>query len=93
MLSDDPNDITGMYNFYFDSRISDRSVFLGYSQEAMPQALSEREFNYALLSESDIKLIVEGDVPEETRKEIEDRYRFVADPEEKVYLLLLDDID
>ena len=93
MLSDDPNDITGMYNFYFDSRISDRSVFLGYSQEAMPQALSEREFNYALLSESDIKLIMEGDVPEETRKEIEDRYRFVADPEEKVYLLLLDDID
>lgn len=90
MLSDDPNDITGMYNFYFDARISDQNVFLGYSQEALPETLSQREFDYALLSKADIELVMGGAVPEGTREEITDRYRFMAGPEENVYLLLTD---
>jgi len=90
MLSDDPNDITGMYNFYFDAGIGDRNVFMGYAQETMPDALSQREFDYALLSKADMEMITGGAVPEETWEAIMDRYQILADPEESVYLLLAD---
>lgn len=53
MLSDDPNDIVGMYNFYFDARISDKNIYLGYQRGRMVDDLIEKEFKFALISAAD----------------------------------------
>ncbi len=53
MLSKDPNDITGMYNFFFDTRISEKNIFLGYDQKNLGTDLMNRDFSFALLSEND----------------------------------------
>ena len=54
MLSTDPNDIVGMYNFYFDARINRDNVFLGYDETQLGSNLIDREFSFVLLTENDV---------------------------------------
>jgi len=55
MLSDDPNDIAGMYNFYFDERISSDNVFIGYNRKRVGSDLVDKDLSHALLSASDLE--------------------------------------
>jgi len=57
MLSDDPNDVVAMYNFYHDARISEDNVFMGYLPEAMFSQLTEKRHSHALLTASDWELL------------------------------------
>ena len=44
MLSDDPNDITGMANFFFDWRIARENVIIGYTRPAIDSTLTKKEY-------------------------------------------------
>ena len=54
MLSTDPNDISGMVNFYYDHRIDRENVFIGYDRKKVSSDLINRPFEYALLTNSDV---------------------------------------
>ena len=81
MLSDDPNDITGMANFFFDRRISRENVTMGYSRPAMQNMLAKKDVDYALLSSADWKALSE-------QHEIEAKYQATTDPAGQVVLLI-----
>jgi hypothetical protein len=53
VLSTDPNDIVGMYNFYFDARITDSNVWMGYSRRDMFKMLTTKDLSHALLTAED----------------------------------------
>jgi len=85
MLSKDPNDITGMYNFFFDARISRENVFLGYGQKELGSELMNRDFSHALLSEDDVRQLKNT----ELWSSVNERYNYVySDKSKTVYLLI-----
>ena len=53
ILSADPNDIVGMYNFYFDARIIDYNVWMGYGRRDMFKMLTTKDLSHALLTAED----------------------------------------
>jgi len=53
ILSEDPNDITSMYNFYFDARISDKNVYMGYKQINLAADLLKKDFEFAVITDAD----------------------------------------
>ena len=55
MLADDPNDITGMYNFFYDARIEQKNVHIGYDRKKVAADLRDKNFAYALLSGYDVE--------------------------------------
>jgi hypothetical protein len=57
MLSHDPNDVVGMYNFYFDARITPDNVFMGYTPQNMFSQLTDKKQTLALLTASDWNLL------------------------------------
>jgi len=85
MLSDDPNDIIGMYNFYFDARIDKSNVYLGYSRKSMAEDLVNKDFEYALLTQSDWKRLQEN---AETAQTLEGLYQVQTDPRSLIVLLV-----
>ena len=80
MLSDDPNDITGMANFFFDWRITRENVTIGYSRTGMLTTLARKSIDYALISGEDWKAL--SDQPETMAK-----YNAITDPTEQLVLL------
>jgi hypothetical protein len=60
MLSIDPNDISGMVNFYYDERIQSDDVFVGYDRKKVSSDLINRDFEYALLTASDVDSLKSG---------------------------------
>jgi len=60
MLSKDPNDISGMVNFYYDDRIDHKNVFVGYDRKKVASDLINRPFEYALLTDSDVTSLMSG---------------------------------
>ena len=84
MLSRDPNDIVGMYNFFFDARISRDNVFLGYDSGRLESNLKGRDFSLVLLSSNDIELLKKTG----SWEEIASKYnRLDSDDSELVFLL------
>ena len=81
MLSDDPNDITGMANFFFDQRISRENVTIGYSRPGIQSALTKKRIDYALLSSEDWKSISD-------QSGIMAKYQAVTDPAGQIVLLM-----
>ena len=67
MLSKDPNDIVGMYNFFFDARITRDNVFLGYDENKTGANLTSREFSYVLLTENDVRRLKDAQLWDEIR--------------------------
>jgi len=86
MLSDDPNDIVGMYNFFFDARISDANVTMGYAAKTLYGDLtgSRHVYTYALLPASDWALLESNP---DWASEIGSIYQVSADPGGQVFLL------
>lgn len=67
MLSTDPNDIVGMYNFYFDARITRDNVFLGYDETQLGSNLIDREFSFVLLTENDVNRLEKSQLWEQVK--------------------------
>ena len=84
MLSKDPNDITGMYNFFFDARISRENVYLGYNQKNLGSDLIDKDFSFALLSENDVHQLAIIDLWNSVKEKFDYVY---YDKNETVYLL------
>lgn len=85
MLSRDPNDITGMYNLFFDARISRENVFLGYGQKDLGSDLMNQDFSHALLSEDDVRQLKNN----ELWSSVDEKYNYVySDNSKTVYLLI-----
>ena len=82
MLSDDPNDITGMYNFYFDRRMTENNVIMGYSRALVKKFLIEKDITMALVSADDWSRL-------STSVEILERYTPYPSNEGTFYLLKL----
>jgi hypothetical protein len=80
MLSDDPNDITGMANFFFNWRIGRENVTIGYDRSGTETALASKDIDYALVSREDWKAL-------SSRSEIIAKYDETIDPSGQVILL------
>jgi len=85
MLSDDPNDVVAMYNFYFDARISAKNVFVGFTQDYLFRQLTGKRQSHALLTWSDWELL-QAD-PEELET-IEEMYAVKRDLQRRIVLLV-----
>ena len=85
MLSKDPNDIVGMYNFFFDARINRENVYLGYNQKTLGSDLINQDFSFALLSGNDVRQLEINDF----WNTIKENFDYVYyDENETVYLLI-----
>jgi hypothetical protein len=73
MLSDDPNDITGMANFFFDWRLGRENVTIGYNRPGMQTALATKDIDQALISGEDWKVL-------STEQKITEKYDAEIDP-------------
>lgn len=80
MLSDDPNDITGMANFFFNWRIGRENVTIGYNRQGTQTALTTKDIDQALISEEDWQML-------SGQQSITDKYLPEVDPSGKVVLL------
>ena len=85
MLSKDPNDITGMYNFFFDARISRENVFLGYGQKELGADLMNQDFSHALLSEDDVRQLKNTELWGSVNEKLDNVY---SDKSKTVYLMI-----
>jgi len=80
LLSDNPSDISGMYNFFFDSRISEDNIIIGYTVGTTQKFLTEQEIEFALVTVEDWRVL-------SNNKEIQERYSAVLSREGTFYLL------
>ena len=80
MLSDDPNDITGMANFFFNWRIGRENVVIGYNRPGMQTALAAKNIDYGLITGEDWMVL-------STRQEITEKYDVTVDCSGQVVLL------
>jgi 4-amino-4-deoxy-L-arabinose transferase and related glycosyltransferases of PMT family len=85
MLSDDPNDVVAMYNFYFDARISADNVFMGFTPESMFKQLTAKKQSLALLTQSDWELLQADSAQLAAVKEM---YKVKLDLQRRVVLLV-----
>ena len=83
-LSEDPNDIVAMYNFYFDARITSSNVFMGYTQEAMVRQLTLKHQSQAVLTWADWEYIQQD---EAGLAAVEEQYTTRPDPQRRLMLL------
>lgn len=83
MLSDDPNDITGMYNFYFDRRLTENNVIIGYNNALVKRFLLEKDITKALVTADEWDRL-------SVSTEILERYASFPSKEGSFYLLELD---
>ncbi len=84
MLRPDPNEIVGMYNFYFDARIDQENVIIGYSRDDLPYALTSPGVTRAIISWEDWGWL---STQQAARREIEDLFNIFPDPQENFYFL------
>ena len=84
ILSTDPNDIVGMYNFYYDARITDYNVWMGYGRRDMSKMLTTRNLSYGLLTTEDWIWLQENDEDFELLTEM---YSTESDSQERFVLL------
>jgi hypothetical protein len=85
MLSEDPNDIVGMYNFYFDRRITASNVFMGYSRKTMAKQLATKNISHALMTSEDWDWLLANTEDMET---VESLFDVKMDDQEKIVLLV-----
>jgi len=82
MLSEDPNDISGMYNFYFNARISEKNVYMGYRRVNLAADLINKEFALALITDMDWRSLENN-----TIDSILATYNLTGDSSNSFYLL------
>ena len=85
MLSNNPVDISGMYNMLFDMRIGRDNLTLAYHQEDIAEQILAQPYDFMLLSMDDWLYLQmhAGD----TAASLEDRYEVQFDPRESLVLL------
>jgi len=84
MLRDDPNEVVGMYNFFFDARIDQDSVEIAHDREMLPNILVRRDITHAIISWGDWRWLVEQPG---LLKEIEEKFDIHPDPRENFVFL------
>jgi hypothetical protein len=85
MLSDDPNENIGMYNFYYDAKIDNSNVLMGYGRKLMYKQLTTKRLSHALLSLEDWQWLLQT---EEEPGLLESMYAVQMDSQEKIVLLV-----
>ena len=85
MLSDDPNDVVAMYNFYYDARISADNVFMGYTPDSLFRQLTAKKQTRALLTQADWELLQTDPAQLAAVKEL---YKVKLDLQRRVVLLV-----
>lgn len=80
MLSDNPSDITGMYNFFFDGRITEDNVIIGYTPSSAEKFLAKQEIEFALVTVDDWQTLSKNEV-------IQERYTAILSREGTFYFL------
>lgn len=84
ILSNDPNDIVGMYNFYFDERITGDNVWMGYGRKYMYKLLTTKNVSHGLLTAEDWVWLKEN---ADDFENLTDLYVEQSDSEERFVLL------
>ena len=57
MLTSDRNEISAMFNVFFNARTSQLNFQIGFEPEKAGSTIASKKFDYALLTVSDWKLI------------------------------------
>jgi hypothetical protein len=84
MLRDDPNEIVGMYNFFFDARIDRENVVIAYNRDTLPDSLTRGVVTRAIISWGDWQWLSEQP---EVMVEIGSNFLVSADLEENYVFL------
>jgi len=86
MLSDDPNDVVAMYNFYFDRRIQPSNVRIAYDRTSLLNRLQSGKISYALITVEDFAWL-----QEDARNwlKLQEIYQTIPDLQGKTVLLQL----
>jgi hypothetical protein len=84
MLSTDPNDISGMINFYYDEKFNRENIFVGYDRKKVAADLINRSFDFALLTAGDLSSLENSTA----WQKISEQYQHIfSDEAGTVYLL------
>jgi hypothetical protein len=85
MLSTDKNEVTSMYNVYFDSHARNTNFKLSTSPDMISTDLFQGDFNFALLTQNDWQLLTQGT---SNLAWLERHYSVYEDPNLPIYLLV-----
>jgi hypothetical protein len=84
MLTNDRNEISALFNIFFNARTSQKNFQIGFEPEKMGSTLAAGRFNYALLTQSDWERISKDPA---VLAEIQAQYAIDLDPGGKLVLL------
>jgi hypothetical protein len=84
MLSPDRNELSAMFNVFFNGRTSQSNFQVGYKPDETGTIITTKKFDYALLSASDWTLLSANTL---LRNEVENQYSLVPDSSGKLVLL------
>ena len=85
MLSTDKNEVTAMYNVYFDSHARNTNFKLSTSPNMILQDLHQGNYNYVLLTLQDWEQI---NIDPSNRSWLDASYSYFEDPEKPIVLLV-----
>jgi hypothetical protein len=84
-LSYNRDELSAMFNVYFNGRASRPNFILGLKSDEIAKEITAETFDYVLLSNADWKLVLADFYRE---KEIQQMYKIYPDPAEQVILLV-----
>ena len=83
-LSSDRNELSAMFNIFFNARTSQKDIVIGFEPEKMASTLTTRSFDYILLANADWQRI---SLDTDALAHIQNQYTLFTEPDGK-YLLL-----
>lgn len=86
MLSDDPNDVVAMYNFYFDRRIQPSNVRIAYDRISLLNRLQSGQISFALITVEDFAWLQEH---AGQWQKLQEKYQVIPDLQGKTVMLQL----
>jgi hypothetical protein len=84
MLTSDRNELSAMFNIFFDARTSQLNFVIGFEPEKMASTLITRQFDYVLLAQTDWQRISQD---ANALVEIQNQYDYFIEPDGKLLLL------
>ncbi len=84
MLTSDRNELSAMFNIFFNARTSQQNFVIGFEPEKMASTLTTREFEYVLLAQADWQRISQD---ADALAHIQNQYTLFTEPDGKLFLL------
>ncbi len=84
MLTSDRNELSAMFNIFFNARTSQQDIVIGFEPEKMASTLVARQFDYVLLAQADWQRISQH---ADALAHVQNQYTLFTEPDGKFLLL------